>query len=71
LREDGDHGRSRLVVTCDPSVTGRVIGKSGKTITALRELVRAIAMPLGRKVDIEVASTDEIKRAQMSGEELI
>ncbi len=48
-------GRARLSVTCDPSVTGRLIGKEGRTITALRQLVRAVAGRYGKRVDIEVA----------------
>lgn len=48
-------GRSRLAVTCDPSVTGRLIGKDGKTISALRSLVRAAASRYGKRVDIEVS----------------
>lgn len=47
-------GRSRLSITCDPSVTGRLIGKEGRTITALRQVVRAIAGRYGKRVDIEV-----------------
>jgi predicted RNA-binding protein YlqC (UPF0109 family) len=36
-------------------VTGRLIGKGGKTITALRLLVRAVAQKRGKRVDIEVS----------------
>jgi predicted RNA-binding protein YlqC (UPF0109 family) len=49
-------GRVHMIVTCDPALTGRIIGKGGKTITALRELTRAIASRLGKRVDIEVSS---------------
>lgn len=48
-------GRSRLSISCDPAVTGRLIGKEGRTITALRQLVRAVAGRHGKRVDIEVA----------------
>ena len=54
-RQLGSAGRSRLSVTCDPSVTGRLIGKEGRTITALRQVVRAVAGRHGKRVDIEVA----------------
>lgn len=47
-------GRTKLSVVCDPAVTGRVIGKNGATITALRNLVRAVAGRHGRRVDIEI-----------------
>ena len=45
--------------TCDPALTGRLIGKGGKTISALRLLVRAIASEHGKRVDVEVASQPE------------
>jgi predicted RNA-binding protein YlqC (UPF0109 family) len=48
-----------ISATCDPSLTGRLIGKGGKTITALRLLVRAIAGEHGKRVDVEVASQPE------------
>ena len=46
--------RCRLGVTCEPTITGRLIGKDGKTITALRNLVRASASRHGKRVDIEI-----------------
>ncbi|MBS1989024.1 MAG: KH domain-containing protein [Cyanobacteria bacterium SZAS LIN-3] len=49
------HGRCRVGVTCDPTVTGRLIGKDGRTITALRSLIRAAASRVGKRVDIEIA----------------
>lgn len=48
-------GRCRVGVTCDPTVTGRLIGKDGRTITALRSLIRAAASRVGKRVDIEIA----------------
>lgn len=58
-RAPGGHGRSRLSVQCDPAVTGRLIGKEGRTITALRQLVRAVAGRYGKRVDIEVTLPNE------------
>ena len=54
-REQLNPGRSRINVTCDPLVTGRLIGKDGRTITALRSLIRAAASRYGKRVDIEVS----------------
>ncbi|MBI4532758.1 MAG: KH domain-containing protein [Candidatus Melainabacteria bacterium] len=53
-RESLNPGYSRIVVTSDPAITGRLIGKGGKTISALRELVRTVAREHGKRVDIEV-----------------
>jgi predicted RNA-binding protein YlqC (UPF0109 family) len=44
----------RLAVTCDAAATGRLIGKGGKTITALRNLVQAIGLRRNKRVDVEV-----------------
>lgn len=54
-RESLHPAHQRLVVTCDPTVAGRLIGKGGKTITALRDLVRSAAERRGKRVDIEVS----------------
>ena len=54
-RTNVGHGRCRVGVTCDPTVTGRLIGKDGRTITALRALIRAAASRVGKRVDIEIA----------------
>jgi predicted RNA-binding protein YlqC (UPF0109 family) len=54
-RESLNPAHHRVLVTCDPAVTGRLIGKGGKTITALRELVRSTAERRGKRVDIEVS----------------
>lgn len=53
-REEVKPGHSRLVVTCDPSVTGRLIGREGKTISALRSLIRAAASRYHKRVDIDI-----------------
>lgn len=58
-RQPAGYGRARLSVTCDPAVTGRLIGKSGRTITALRQLVRAVAGRYGKKVDIEIPFSND------------
>ncbi len=53
-REEVQPGHSRLTATCDPSVTGRLIGRDGKTISALRSLIRAAASRFNKRVDIEI-----------------
>jgi len=55
-RESPHPAHHRILVTCDPQVTGRLIGKGGKTITALRELVGVAAERRGKRIDIEVSS---------------
>jgi|SRR5271170_2310856 len=53
-RETIHPGRSKVQVTCDPSITGRLIGKDGRTISALRSLIRAAANRYGKRIDIEI-----------------
>lgn len=50
------HGRNNIVieVRCHADDMGRVIGKSGKTIGAVRALLSSIAARHGRKVMLEV-----------------
>lgn len=45
----------KLQVNTDPEVTGRLIGKGGRTITALRLIVKQAAQQRGKRVDIEVS----------------
>ena len=59
MRQAAGYGRSKLTVTCDPAVTGRLIGKSGRTITALRQVVRAVAGRYGKRVDIDIPFTND------------
>ncbi len=47
--------RSRVSVKCDPAVTGRLIGKDGRTISALRFFIKAAAGRYGKRVDIVVS----------------
>lgn len=60
IKEPIDERRLRLSVTCDPASTGRLIGKGGKTISALRLLVKSAASRRGKKVDIDINSQDEL-----------
>lgn len=55
-RESLQPHHALISATCDPALTGRLIGKGGKTISALRLLVRAIANEHGQRVDVEVSS---------------
>ncbi len=54
-RQQLNPGRVCVHATCDPSVTGRLIGKDGKTISALRSLIRAAGNRYGKRVDVEVS----------------
>lgn len=53
-RQEVQPGRYIITVKCDPSVTGRLIGKDGKVISALRSFIRAAAGRYGKRIDIEI-----------------
>ena len=46
----------KVTVKCAQINTGRLIGRGGKTINALRTLARAIAQRHGKRIDIEIAT---------------
>lgn len=46
----------KISVSCDQVNTGRLIGRGGKTINAIRTLVRSIAQLHGKRIDIEIAT---------------
>ena len=54
-RQELNPGRSIINVTCEQSVTGRLIGIDGRTISALRSLIRAAGTRSGKRVDIEIS----------------
>jgi|YNPNPStandDraft_1061719.scaffolds.fasta_scaffold32669_3 hypothetical protein len=52
--QDGDDGKV-IHLRVHPSDVGRIIGRNGRTINALRALVAAVAGRAGIKVTVEVA----------------
>lgn len=49
-REDG----ALIEVSCSEEDAGRVIGRKGRTIKAIRTLARALGQRIGTSVDVEV-----------------
>ncbi len=50
---------TRIAARCDDDIVGRLIGKGGRTITAVRNLVKSIAQYNGRRVEIDISSFEE------------
>lgn len=48
----GDQGITNLIVSVDPEDMGKVIGKSGRIIKALRDLVRVLAIKKNLRVNV-------------------
>lgn len=63
------HGRQRaetVEIRLDPGDVGRVIGKGGRNIEAIRSLVKAAAIKDHRRVNVEVIADED---ADEDGEE--
>jgi predicted RNA-binding protein YlqC (UPF0109 family) len=58
-------GTTNYIVTVNPADVGRIIGKEGKVIKAIRTIMRVIAIQRGVHVRISVVSEND---AQNSGE---
>jgi len=54
VREHVEHGRTVLELSVAPSDRGRVIGREGRTASALRTLLDALAARRGSAVSLEI-----------------
>ena len=52
-----------LELSCDPSDIGKIIGKSGKTINAIRGLLMAVASRNGIRVNLEILENGTRRQA--------
>ena len=57
----GERGRAETVeIRLDPGDIGRVIGKSGRNIEAIRSVVKASAIKEHHRVNVEVITEDDL-----------
>lgn len=54
ITEESTEGVANLAIKVNPEDMGRVIGKSGKVIKAIRQIGRIIAIKKGLRVNIDV-----------------
>lgn len=52
--EEEKEGTNHLVLSVDPEDMGLVIGKNGRTISAIRSLVKTAAIKAGKEVFLEL-----------------
>ncbi len=59
--EAGEQSGSEVYVevSADPDDIGKIIGRSGRTIKAIRTLTRAAASDAGFRVEVEIVEEDE------------
>jgi uncharacterized protein len=55
VSEEENQGIVNLIISVDPSEMGKVIGKEGKVIKAIRNVMRIPAMKQGKKIYISLA----------------
>ncbi|MBF8249674.1 MAG: hypothetical protein HW400_275 [Candidatus Levybacteria bacterium] len=52
IKEQEDQGIINFTITVDPSDMGRIIGKNGKVIRAIRNVVKISAIKQNKKINI-------------------
>lgn len=55
IDEEEQEGQITFSITCDKDDIGRVIGKQGKVIKALRRILGIIAVHEGKRVNLSIA----------------
>lgn len=55
--EEEKEGTVRLLLSVDPEDMGLIIGKNGRTISAVRSLVKTAATKAGKEVFLELEET--------------
>ncbi len=57
--EEKEDARLRINIRVNPEDRGRVIGRQGKTINALRTVIKAAAVKTNQKVNIKVIEDEK------------
>lgn len=63
ISETESEGTINLSIKVNPEDMGRVIGKSGKVIKAIRQIGRIIAIKRGVRVNIDVVDEGKVEGA--------
>lgn len=71
IEEREEEGGTNYVITVNPADVGRIIGKEGKVIKAIRTIMRVIAIQKGVRVRVSVMSDDKenMSETQVPGSE--
>ncbi|MBI5613524.1 KH domain-containing protein [Candidatus Gottesmanbacteria bacterium] len=59
VTETQQEGKIILSIKADPSDIGKIIGKSGRIIRAIRDLIKIIAVKHNQYVDVVITENDE------------
>jgi hypothetical protein len=55
IEENVEEGITNLIITVDPSDMGKVIGKEGKVIRSIRNIMKIKAMKFDKRIKISLA----------------
>lgn len=66
-----EEGTSNYIVTVNPADVGRIIGKEGKIIKAIRTIMRTIAIQRGVHIRISVVSENGPQNELSSDENIV
>lgn len=69
IEVEDQEGTSNYIITVNPADVGRIIGKEGKVIKAIRTIMRVIAIQRGVHIRISVVSENDTQ-APASHEEV-
>ena len=58
-----EEGTTNYIITVNPADVGRIIGKEGKIIKAIRTIMRVIAIQRGVHIRISVVSENDMQNA--------
>jgi hypothetical protein len=66
-----EEGTSNYIVTVNPADVGRIIGKEGKVIKAIRTIMRVIAIQRGVHIRISVVSENGPQSNDVTSDETV
>jgi uncharacterized protein len=55
VKEQEDQGMTNFTITVDPSDMGKIIGKNGKVIRAIRNVIKISAIKQNKKINIALS----------------
>lgn len=55
INEQEDQGITNFTITVDPSDMGKIIGKGGKVIRSIRNVVKISAIKQNKKINVSLA----------------
>lgn len=62
INEEETEGVTHFVISADPSDIGKIIGKEGKVIRSLRNVMKIPAIKQGKRINISLAETEAVQK---------